>query len=236
MQKNVSQAIDRIRRMEHIFDALCAAVSQNQTLDHALLRELTEYYDNGRWLQDYQLDEQGLLPRDLKRGVLSEDGVYNLLSDVQAVMQSYIRPAAAQDAVRLAEIEIFNYRLHFYPIFRCDAYYFSELTVENKLPEYAEAADRTFVYDDGVVKGFIRLKGTEIEKLFVEPVLQRQGIGAALVQFAVENKQANTLWALEKNTRAIAFYERHGFIKTGAKKFEDDTDEYLIQMTREQEE
>lgn len=230
------QTVERIKRMEYIFDALCEAVSKNQAPDYALLCELTEYYDNGQWLRDYRLDEQGLLPHDLKRGVLSEDGVYNLLSEVQKTMQSFIRPAAAQDAGRLAEIEIFNYRLHFYPIFRCDAYYFSELTVENQLPEYAEAAERTFVYDDGVIKGFIRLRGAEIEKLFVEPVLQGQGIGAALLQFAAENKGANTLWALEKNTRAIAFYERHGFTKTGAKKFEDDTDEYLVQMMKVQEE
>jgi len=28
------------------------------------------------------LDEQGLLPENLKRGVLSEDGVYNFITDI----------------------------------------------------------------------------------------------------------------------------------------------------------
>ena len=47
------------------------------------LRQLTEYVDSGQWLQDYQLDEAGALPRDLKRGVLSQDGLYDLLSEIQ---------------------------------------------------------------------------------------------------------------------------------------------------------
>lgn len=48
-----------------------------------MLQELTEYYGNGRWMVDYETDEAGLLPSDLKRGVLSEDGVYNLLFDIE---------------------------------------------------------------------------------------------------------------------------------------------------------
>ena len=38
-----------------------------------------------------------------------------------------IRQATAADLPRIAEIEIFNYRLNFYPIFRDDDYYFNEL-------------------------------------------------------------------------------------------------------------
>lgn len=239
MGENVSQTAERIKYMEAVFDSLRTAVDGKQKPQDALLQELMDYYENGRWLHDYQLDEQGLLPAGLKRGVLSEDGVYNLLSDIKALneesMRANIRPAAVQDAGRLAEIEIFNYRLYFYPIFHCDDFYFQELTVENKRSEYAQAAERTWVYDDGAVKGFIRMKGTEIEKLFVEPVLHSQGIGAVLLQYAVENCGAQTLWALEKNTRAVAFYKRHGFCETGEKKMEEDTDEYLIQMTKKQE-
>ena len=43
------------------------------------LKELLDYYENGQWLLDYELDEQGLLPGQLKRGILSQDGLYNLL-------------------------------------------------------------------------------------------------------------------------------------------------------------
>jgi len=139
-----------------------------------------------------------------------------------------IRPARRQDAGRMAEIEIFNYRLFFYPIFRNDAFYFDELQVSRMLEDERDA----FVYDDGVVKGFIRMDGTEVRKLFVEPVLQGQGIGAALLEYAIREKNANRLWALEKNVRAIRFYQRHGFAVTGERKLEDDTEEYLIKMER----
>ena len=46
-----------------------------------MLYELTSYYESGQWLQDFEADERGELPKNLKRGVLSEDGVYNLLSE-----------------------------------------------------------------------------------------------------------------------------------------------------------
>ena len=62
--------------------------------------------------------------------------------------------------------------------------------------------------------------------------MQKKGIGARLLTFAIEEKSANTLWALEKNTRAISFYERHGFMKTGGRKPEEDTDEFLIRLER----
>ena len=139
--------------------------------------------------------------------------------------KTFIRQAAESDLSRLAEIEIFNYRLHFYPIFQNDSFYFDELQVSNLIQAYQAAPENisnTYVYDDGAVKGFIRLNGQQIEKLFVEPVLQRQGIGARLLEFAVRQKNAHYLWALEKNTKAISFYQRHGFCLTGEKVLEDD--------------
>ncbi|MBQ8639280.1 MAG: GNAT family N-acetyltransferase [Lachnospiraceae bacterium] len=148
---------------------------------------------------------------------------------------SRIRQAKAEDAARIAEIEIFNYRLNFYPIFQDDQYYFKELSVPETVKKYQddrEWTNRTFVYDDGVVKGFIRVNGKEAEKLFVEPVLQGNSIGAKLLQFAVDEKGVDFLWALEKNQRAISFYERHGFHATQEKKFEADTAEYLVRLER----
>ena len=72
----------------------------------------------------------------------------------------------------------------------------------------------------------------EIKKLFVEPVLQGNRIGSNLLIYAIENHNANTLWALEKNTRAIRFYKRHGFRITADKKLEEDTTEYLVRLER----
>ena len=141
-----------------------------------------------------------------------------------------IRKARIDDLNRVAEIEVFNYRLLFYPIFLDDEFYFGELQVSNVAKRYADSLEDIRVYDDGVVKGFILVKDGEVRKLFVEPILQGQGLGARLLEYAVERMGANTLWALEKNTRAIRFYQRHGFQLTSEKQLEDGTSEFLVRM------
>lgn len=137
-----------------------------------------------------------------------------------------IRPAKPQDASRIAEIIITNYRVNFYPFFRNDEFYFSELNVVDMAAEYSEGSEEllnTYVYEDnGVIKGIIRVNGTEVVKLYVEPQFQSGGIGAELLQFAVKSFGADNLWALEYNSRGIAFYERHGFQLTGEKMIEDE--------------
>ena len=143
-----------------------------------------------------------------------------------------IRNATIDDLARIAEIEIFNYRLNFYPIFKNDDYYFDELQVPNLMKQYESIVDSIWVYDDGAIKGIIQIENQEIKKLFVEPVLQGNGIGSKLLTYAIENHNANMLWALEKNTRAVRFYERYGFKITADKKLEEDTTEYLVRLER----
>ena len=143
-----------------------------------------------------------------------------------------IRKAKIGDLARIAEIVIFNYRLNFYPIFKNDDYYFNELQVPTIMKQYEGIINNMWVYDGGAVKGFIQIENQEIKKLFVEPVLQGNRIGSNLLIYAIENHKANTLWALEKNTRAIRFYKRHGFRITADKKLEEDTTEYLVRLER----
>lgn len=146
-----------------------------------------------------------------------------------------IRRAEMRDVARIAEIEVFNYRQNFFPIFRSDSFYFDQLQVPRLMDRYREnrgILTRTLVYDDGVVKGFARIDGEELEKLFVEPVLQGEGIGTCLLRYAIAEANVRVVWALEKNTRAIAFYKRSGFHVTDNKKFEDGTTEYLVQLCR----
>lgn len=135
-----------------------------------------------------------------------------------------IRPASAADASRIAEMIVVNYRRNFYPFFKNDAFYFGELNVMSVAAEYSEgsqALKNSYVYDDGVVRGMIRVSGREIEKLYVEPQFQSNGIGAALLGFALCELNVSELWALEYNTRGIAFYEKNGFRLTGEKFMED---------------
>lgn len=83
--EKLADNIIRIQKMEQYFDEITEAVNSNPNLIHndvkikEKLQELIDYYENGWWLQDYECDERGELPVDLKRGVLSQDGLYNLL-------------------------------------------------------------------------------------------------------------------------------------------------------------
>ena len=72
----------RIRQMEELSDKVYAALSDNNASDLAIrdaISKLEGYYTGPLWKTDLALDEAGKLPEDLKRGVLSEDGIYNLL-------------------------------------------------------------------------------------------------------------------------------------------------------------
>jgi len=57
------------------------SVFENNEL-HEMLIKLTEYYESPLWMEDYESDERGELPKELKRGVLSEDGVYLLIESI----------------------------------------------------------------------------------------------------------------------------------------------------------
>lgn len=147
----------------------------------------------------------------------------------------FIRQAEPRDASRIAEILIFTKRVQYYHIFQNPAYSFGELQVLPLARQYEEddaLRARTWVYDDGIVKGVAILAGDELESLYVEPTFQGEGVGGALLRFAVEEQGAAWLWALEKNTRAVAFYTAHGFRPTGVWKYEEDTTERLIQMEK----
>ena len=85
---NIEAAIARIERMEQYFDALQEKLKSNSACIFfdsdckTMLQTLTDYYESGQWLRDYELDEQGALPQTLRRGVLSQDGLYNLLCEL----------------------------------------------------------------------------------------------------------------------------------------------------------
>lgn len=71
------ERIERIMRMEAVYDRLHFA------WDPDLFKELRDYYEGGLWLSDYEADERGELPPALKRGVLSQDGVWDLLAHLE---------------------------------------------------------------------------------------------------------------------------------------------------------
>lgn len=80
--------LQRIVAMEAAFDRTAAAVKNlMESLDayetvRVDIDRLTDYLDSGAWREDFEADEAGFVPGDLKRGVLSEDALYNLLGDI----------------------------------------------------------------------------------------------------------------------------------------------------------
>ncbi len=84
----MEERIIRIRAMELLFDDLLTAYEEGIRCPHTdpvqreKLSVLLAYYEGPLWLSDYQADERGELPIALKRGILSQDGFYNFLTEI----------------------------------------------------------------------------------------------------------------------------------------------------------
>ena len=85
------EQIERIQHFEMLLDRVAPVLGD---LEEALdafdgiqddVKELAAYYEDDDWREDFEADEAGKLPADLKRGVLSEDGIYDVLSDHYAL-------------------------------------------------------------------------------------------------------------------------------------------------------
>ena len=144
-----------------------------------------------------------------------------------------IRKATTSDASRLAEILVFTKRMNYRPIFHNDKVSFGEIQVLPLAQGYIEDSgklENIWVYDDEFVKGMLHIEGDWIEELYVDSFFHNQGIGAALMDFAIEKCHAKYLWVLEKNDGAIRFYRSHGFTMTDERKLEEGTPEYIVKM------
>ena len=86
---NDAEQIARITRYESLMQEAEELLQSEDNSAEAISRlrrlaqELDTYYTSDEWKQDFVDDEAGLLPPDLKRGVLSEDGLYNLLERIR---------------------------------------------------------------------------------------------------------------------------------------------------------
>ena len=78
------ERIERIKKMEEKLDNVSPKVDAFEKslndLNSAFedIKSLSEYYKI-EWKKDYEADEQGKIPKDLKRGVLSQDTLFDLL-------------------------------------------------------------------------------------------------------------------------------------------------------------
>lgn len=86
---------ERIEQMENLFDQSNEVIQRlRQAIDdfsalQPTIDELDNYYKTN-WRTDFEADEKGKLPADLKRGVLSEDGLWDLLEEYQQLKERLV--------------------------------------------------------------------------------------------------------------------------------------------------
>ena len=99
MEKNSDNG--HIIEMEQLFTSILQGQSALKVDDtksceeyiklQSAVRRLEEYYGSPQWKRDFERDEKGEIPRDIARGVLSEDGIYNMLERNKEILDDIIR-------------------------------------------------------------------------------------------------------------------------------------------------
>ena len=108
--------IDRIDRVTDMENYMKSARTTIQRLNIALSSFLTVqntihyldgYYQSEDWKEDFEADEAGKFPPDLPRGVLSEDGIYNLLEQNKDLWER-LRTFAEEASKREKELDAYR--------------------------------------------------------------------------------------------------------------------------------
>ena len=95
MKKNIrdarinrmSEAFNRLRNVSDILHEKADELEANSS-DVDLLKD---YLSSGQWLEDFEADEAGKIGPGVDRSVLSEDGLYDLLTDIDDLMHTFER-------------------------------------------------------------------------------------------------------------------------------------------------
>jgi putative acetyltransferase len=77
--------------------------------------------------------------------------------------------------------------------------------------------------NENLVLGFIGVADKKVEMLFLDPKYFGQGLGQKLLNFAVNELNADKVDVNEQNTKAIKFYQKFGF-ETFERTDKDDQD------------
>ena len=133
-----------------------------------------------------------------------------------------IRKAEKKDLSRIAEILVFTKRQTYKDIFNDYNVSFNVIQVLSEAEELKKpnTLDNFYVYEDkNIVKAIIKAseddKSIVLSDFYVDPFFQNEGIGTKIVNHYIElskNKSKELrLFVLDKNVRAIKFYEKFGF-------------------------
>ena len=85
-EERITQMEQRMERAAAAVMSLSAALDRYEEVQEDI-SALEAYYDSEAWKQDFADDEAGKFPADLRRGVLSEDGIWNLLTDARELVE-----------------------------------------------------------------------------------------------------------------------------------------------------
>ena len=79
----IQRIVERVTKMEAASDRISSAIRKKKAYPELQddVNALQDYLSSREWKEDFEADERGELPKDLHRGVLSEDGLYNLLNN-----------------------------------------------------------------------------------------------------------------------------------------------------------
>ena len=84
--------IQRITDLEYKFNEVSRVMAElDMAIDEYIdiknyIGDLKDYMESGQWRKDFEADERGEIPAEIERGVLSEDGLYDLLEDVDKIL------------------------------------------------------------------------------------------------------------------------------------------------------
>lgn len=150
-----------------------------------------------------------------------------------------LRIAEKKDIARIAEILVFTKRQTYKDIFNDYNVSFNVIQVLSETEELKKpnTLDNFYVYEDkNIVKAIIKAseddKSIVLSDFYVDPFFQNEGIGTKIVNHYIElskNKSKELrLFVLDKNVRAIKFYEKFGFKYTGEKEEFADSGFYIL--------
>jgi hypothetical protein len=71
MEEHLNKASQAVKALSDALDLYAEAMESIETID--------DYLVSDEWQQDFNDSEAGRLPKDLKCGVLSEDGIWNVI-------------------------------------------------------------------------------------------------------------------------------------------------------------
>ncbi len=84
MENNLNEAEAVVSALTQILEKFKPLLGQLETC-RSKVAELSKYYGSAEWFADKEDSDNGKLPENLRCGVLSEDAVYNLLADYDAL-------------------------------------------------------------------------------------------------------------------------------------------------------